>query len=411
MSRMPRGRLGSPLGSSSYVRFAGVDGALPPGPTTDGWHATATSSTKDRSTRIRASGRGIARGVSTPHARSEVPDFQRVTTEPGLAVSPPEDNDLPHVGGLIVVELDVRLIGERNVEAERKVTGRRLVEAETRMPASQIALEREGVIGKLPRPHVVRRAPVGRPVARWTEGQIQVGRLPPRGVAQLWRGVAASARARQRNAERKAPASAEAPAASHPWYARPVWYARASLVATAVRGRTRALCRGRVWRWRGDGVRAQPEQSAQPLERRRRHGEGRGYRLQERIELRGIGADLSLPEIVGDRQLKAREQVGEEGVAERSGLPAGVMRLLGLLEVVADAARADAQQPDLARLLLARRVARGGLQLGLERLRKPKTDGLLRIGARVERATGGVDRVSECVRHLHPGSILITDLR
>src|SRR5216117_3506341 len=282
MSRMPRGRLGSPLGSSSYVRFAGVDGALPPGPTRDGWHATATSSTKDRSTRIRASGRGIARGVSTPHARSEVPDFQRVTTEPGLAVSPPEDNDLPHIGGLIVVELDVRLIGERDVEAERKVTGRRLVEAEARTPPPQITLERQRVVGELPRSHIVRRAPVRRPVAGRAESQIQIGRLPSRGMALLRSRVAPAPRARQRNAERKAPASAEAPVASHPWYARPVWYARASLVATAVSGRTRALCRGRVWRWRGDGVRAQPEQSAQPLERRRCHGEGCGDALQER---------------------------------------------------------------------------------------------------------------------------------
>src|SRR2546422_608654 len=115
------------------------------------------------------------------------------------------------------------------------VARRRLVEAEARAPAQQVALERQRVIGELPRTHIVRRAPVGRPVARRAERQIQVGRLPPRGVAQLWRGVTATARARQRNAERKtlSPAVAPPPPGPPPRDPRPALRGRASLAGAA----------------------------------------------------------------------------------------------------------------------------------------------------------------------------------
>ena len=216
------------------------------------------------------------------------------------------------------------------------------------------------MVGELSRTHVVRRAPVGRPVACWTERQIQVRRLPSGGVAQFRSGVVPAARARQRNAERKALASAVAAAAdAHPWATRSVWRARTSLIPAEVIGSGTARRGRRVRRGSGAGMRAQPEQPPQPLQCRGCHGEGGGYALQEWLELRRIGADLSLPQIVGDRQLKTRQQVGQKRVRERPGLPAGVVRLLGLLEVVADPARADAQQPDLAWLRLACGVTGG----------------------------------------------------
>src|SRR5436309_10966472 len=71
---------------------------------------------------------------------------------------------LLHVRVLIVVELDRRLVGERDVEAEREASRRGLVKAERSPPAPQIALERERVIGELARREVVRGQPGRAPV-------------------------------------------------------------------------------------------------------------------------------------------------------------------------------------------------------------------------------------------------------
>src|SRR5262245_56496169 len=64
---MPKGRFGSPLGSSSYVRLAGAEIAPPPPPpssTTYCWQATVATSSKHRSERIQTSGQG------SPHVQA-----------------------------------------------------------------------------------------------------------------------------------------------------------------------------------------------------------------------------------------------------------------------------------------------------------------------------------------------------
>src|SRR5438874_1231267 len=113
---------------------------------------------------------------------------------------------------------------------------------------------------------------------------------------------------------------------------------------------------------------------------------------------------------MNDAQLKTREQVRQEGVAERGRLPANAMRLLRLLEVVANRTRADAQQANLARFFFCGGVAGRGLELGLEVLREPDADGLLGIAARVQRPAGGIDDSHVFVRNSCSGSILIADL-
>src|SRR5882762_8785329 len=94
-------------------------------------------------------------------------------------------------------------------------------------------------------------------------------------------------------------------------------------------------------------------------------------------------------------QAEPRQQVRRERVADRRGLPAGVTRLFRLLEIVRQRARVDAQDPDLARRLLAG-VARRRLELGLEVLRQANTDRLLRIAAGGEVPARGIERVREC---------------
>src|SRR2546427_5747343 len=86
------------------------------------------------------------------------------------------------------------------------------------------------------------------------------------------------------------------------------------------------------------------------------------------------------------------------------------MGLFGLLEVVADAARVDAEQTDLAGLLRAGRVAGRRVQLGLEILRQPEADRLLRITAGSVGETARVDGVSKSGGYLHPRRVLIADL-
>src|SRR5437667_8476947 len=79
---------------------------------------------------------------------------------------------LLHVGVLIVIELDVRLVGERDVEREGKVSSRGLMEAESGPPAPEIALEGERMVGELACGEVVRGIPGRAPVPSRTEREI-----------------------------------------------------------------------------------------------------------------------------------------------------------------------------------------------------------------------------------------------
>src|SRR5207247_10549619 len=85
------------------------------------------------------------------------------------------------------------------------------------------------------------------------------------------------------------------------------------------------------------------------------------------------------------------------------------MWLFGLLEVVADAARVDAEQLDLPRLCRAGRVPRRWLQLRFEILRQPEANGLLRIGVRAVGDTVWVDRVCERARPRSARPVLVAD--
>src|SRR5947199_6208860 len=99
------------------------------------------------------------------------------------------------------------------------------------------------------------------------------------------------------------------------------------------------------------GAPPQTEQGGDAVDRRRRDGELSRDVRQERIELRRVGTDLTLPQVVRYAQAEARKQVRGKPVVDRRILPAGVTRLLRLLEIVGQRARVDAQEPDLARLL------------------------------------------------------------
>src|SRR3989441_6815037 len=109
-------------------------------------------------------------------------------------------------------------------------------------------------------------------------------------------------------------------------------------------------------------------------------------------------------------QAEPRQQVRRERVADRRGLPAGVTRLLRLLEIVGQRARVDTQDPDLARRLLAS-VARRRLELGLEVLRQAEADRLLRIAAGGEVPTGGIERERKCRIDRGSRRVGVADLR
>src|SRR2546422_3483495 len=109
-------------------------------------------------------------------------------------------------------------------------------------------------------------------------------------------------------------------------------------------------------------------------------------------------------------QAEPRQQVRRERVADRRGLPAGVTRLLGLLEIVRQRACVDTQDPDLARRLLAS-IARRRLELGLEVLRQAEADRLLRIAAGGEVPTGGIERERKCRIDRGSRRVGVADLR
>src|SRR5687768_13667368 len=73
---------------------------------------------------------------------------------------------------LVVVELDVRLGVQRNEEVECKVSVGASRECEDRPPVVQLALQRDGLTGKLPRIEVVGRAPLRRPLRRDVEAHL-----------------------------------------------------------------------------------------------------------------------------------------------------------------------------------------------------------------------------------------------
>src|SRR2546426_6560304 len=77
---------------------------------------------------------------------------------------------------LVVVEIDVRLVEERDVEVEGEVAVGALGEREARMPAVQIPLQPHVVLAKLASVEVVDRVPGQGPVRRGTE---------PRGEGEL----------------------------------------------------------------------------------------------------------------------------------------------------------------------------------------------------------------------------------
>src|SRR2546425_7744360 len=109
-------------------------------------------------------------------------------------------------------------------------------------------------------------------------------------------------------------------------------------------------------------------------------------------------------------QAEPRQQVRRERVADGRGLPAGVTRLLRLLEIVGQRARVDAQDPDLARRLLPG-IARRRLELGLEVLRQAEADRLLRIAAGGEVPAGGIERERKCRIDRGSRRVGVADLR
>src|SRR5207245_7874495 len=152
-----------------------------------------------------------------------------------------ERTALLHEGVLIVVELDIRLVGERDVEREGKVSSRGLMEAESGPPAPEIALEGERMVGELACGEVIRGIPGRAPVPCRTEREIHGRGLSTGDITLLRRRIGPAARARERDAQREASAPAQSThAEAHTRPARPVRRARPSLIAPKVVG---ASCR------------------------------------------------------------------------------------------------------------------------------------------------------------------------
>jgi len=80
-----------------------------------------------------------------------------------------------------------------------------------------------------------------------------------------------------------------------------------------------------------------------------------------------------------------------------------VTRLFRLLEIIRQRARVDAQDPDLARRLLAG-IARRRLELGLEVLRQTEADRLLRIAAAVKFRRVGSSANANAESTVDPGA-------
>ena len=113
---------------------------------------------------------------------------------------------------------------------------------------------------------------------------------------------------------------------------------------------------------------------------------------------------------MGHREAETGEEVGGEGIAQRLRGPARAVGLFGLLEVVADRRRVDAQQPDLA-WLASRRVAGWRLELRLKVLREPEADRLLRVAPHARVPPGRIDGARECRRDGGARRVEVADLR
>src|SRR5574341_2391801 len=105
-----------------------------------------------------------------------------------------------------------------------------------------------------------------------------------------------------------------------------------------------------------------------------------------------------------------RQQIGADGVLQRPRGPARSSWLLRLLEVVAHRARIEAEQLDLAGLLL-RRVARRAPQLRFDVLRQADRQRLLRVRLDVGVASGRIEGAHEVVGHAGAGGVPIADAR
>src|SRR5439155_7111252 len=88
-------------------------------------------------------------------------------------MSSPGDNERLRsaVCPLVVIELDVRLVEEGDVEAEREVAVGALHEREAGVPAVQVALEAHVMLGELLGDEIVARSPRQRPVRGRAERQ------------------------------------------------------------------------------------------------------------------------------------------------------------------------------------------------------------------------------------------------
>src|SRR5438270_6146702 len=303
---------------------------------------------------------------------------------------------LPREGRLTVVELDVRLVQQADVKREAETSGWALLERKARVPTVQVTLQLNRVRAELFGVDVVRRLPRGRPVWRGAERQAE-------------RQLLAASLARAQVPERvglRADAGAgvlygqrEPLAPGHPGPGEG-GDREAALTQRAARGLTRGLLDS--GRRRGGGRRcpavAQAQQTSDPSDRGRCDRERRSDTREEGREPRRITPHIAPPEVVREGKVEPREQVGDEGIPQCLRGPAGAVGLFGLLEVVADRRRVDAQQPDLARLA-PRGVAGWRLELRFEVLREPEADRLLRVAPHTRVGPGRVDGARECRRN------------
>src|SRR3989475_329948 len=383
---MPAGLFGSPLCSSWQVRCCGAGGGGPTFVVVFVWQPTLSAAAASRAYRERKriadsrrsvwAGReagGMPRGKSCERRRLDSPARSRL--------SPAEDRGARRSSQqalLLVVELDVRLVQQRDGEVEREVAVWALEEREARVPAMQVAVQGDHVLAELAGVEVVRRRPPRGPVRGRAERQVEAHRLAPsRPPHEGNRGrerVGPRARARQRKGDGEVESLARARSPD-----RDGTRADEALLpeGAALSGRVDSRRPGRGG-GRGPGgspaAGSESEQAPDPGDRRRRDGERRGEICEERVELRRVDARLTAPQVVGQAQAESRQQVRGEGVVDRLGLPPGATGVLRLLEVVGERARVDAEQPELAGRALRRGVAGRRLELRLEVLRQAEAD-------------------------------------
>src|ERR1041385_6703206 len=122
---------------------------------------------------------------------------------------------------LLIVELDVGLVEQRNVEAERETAGGALGERKTGVPAVQIPLQLNHVHPELAGVEIVARVPVRRPWCRGLKREAQRHLLAParaghRGESPECRrvnglGARPGPRVAHRQVEPRSPTPAQAP--------------------------------------------------------------------------------------------------------------------------------------------------------------------------------------------------------